>query len=612
MKKLILISIFISFFLIGCTEPYQAILEPSNNYYKRVTKKRDKHPTLGIALSGGGSKAAPFAMGVLKRFVDKGWIDSVDMISSVSGGGYSAYYLYSKAIYIDKHKDKNLRNFFESCELREDIPNSTSYQEYNSALKECDKTEYGKYQRYVRKYQDLLSFVQSETARGATHLDDIKATGTFVGGMASSVVTAPVHHVANSLFDWKVELSPTQYLYEKGIIRAFGKMPNEKLSEHKNETFKELRELSQNNSTLPLWIINASNFKKTWLQDAFKSNLVDLNATVFEITPYGFGSMEHNYSLKSPDKLGLDLPRATLASAAFLDALGDKWYQGLAFGGLHALNMRWGVKIPNYSSSIDAQKRHNLLPFPFYYTDMNNSKITLADGGQSGDNLGVYSLIKRGVKNIVIVSASHDATKDKLKLEDMCSVSRYLEDKNMTVWFNGRPSKREDETSLRFYNEFCQKENNLYHRISYYDWKKPIWKGYVKHNGETISTLYYIKAAIDIEDLNKSANKVANDNRIRDNGKYYDRDNIPYKDFIQKDGYKNNPSYKYHYPYSLAYFWQENSYGKKASHFPQTSTVTNTLNSSQNLYQAYMDLGFYLSGYLMEDEEFLNAVKEQK
>jgi len=48
-------------------------------------------------------------------------------------------------------------------------------------------------------------------------------------------------------------------------------------------------------------------------------------------------------------------------------------------------------------------------------------------------NLGVYSLIKRGVKNIVIISGSHDPKKDKLKLEDMCSVSEFLQKKKINT-----------------------------------------------------------------------------------------------------------------------------------------------------------------------------------
>jgi hypothetical protein len=57
----------------------------------------DTAPRVGLALSGGGSKSAPYAMGVLKRFVENEWIYRTDYLTSVSGGSYSALYLYYNA-----------------------------------------------------------------------------------------------------------------------------------------------------------------------------------------------------------------------------------------------------------------------------------------------------------------------------------------------------------------------------------------------------------------------------------------------------------------------------------------------------------------------------------
>ncbi|MFM8800864.1 MAG: patatin-like phospholipase family protein, partial [Tagaea sp.] len=56
------------------------------------------HPKLGIALSGGGSKASSFAMGVLAGLNDAGVLKDVDVISSVSGGGYAAYFYFSRLL----------------------------------------------------------------------------------------------------------------------------------------------------------------------------------------------------------------------------------------------------------------------------------------------------------------------------------------------------------------------------------------------------------------------------------------------------------------------------------------------------------------------------------
>lgn len=613
-KTYLLISIIVSIFLIGCTNTYyvkdiqtkpllnKINLHDTKNLYPQEPWAKKNRPLLGIALSGGGSKIAPFAMGVLKRFVDEEWIDNVDIISSVSGGGYSAYYFYSKALYEYKEKnDTNLTKFFQNCEL-DKLYHKKTYQEFSTSKNTNSCKNYGLYQNHVKKYQDLLSFFVSESARGATKIDNIKVTGTLLGGLGASIATAPIHHTANTLFDWKVELSPSQYLYKNGIVRAFGQMPQELNLTHNTESFQDLKELTESKK-VPLWIINAANFESFWWQHSLKKGEANLSQSIFEISPYGFGSGRYGYSIDSPDYLGLNLSRATLASAAFADALKNMNGQGLIFAGAHLLNLRWGIKIPNYTIPKREQKLHNILPLPFYYLNPNASKITLADGGQSGDNLGLYSLIKRGTKNIVIVSGSNDSKKDKLLLEDMCAVSKHLKKLGMNVSFQGYPTNINDLETLDFYKEFCNKKDD--ELISYYEWEKPIWKGIIKDNHDNnISKLFFIKAAFDKNDLTQHAN-IFNKNSCN-------KDNCPSNlQCTDENICAKTNKYSRHYPSSLLYFWIDNDRGKESANFPQTSTVTNTLNSSQNLYQAYMDLGFYLSGYL-KDEKFFQELSEKK
>lgn len=51
----------------------------------------------GLALAGGGSKAASYAMGVLEALYDNEVLQQdIGAISSVSGGGYAAYWYYSR------------------------------------------------------------------------------------------------------------------------------------------------------------------------------------------------------------------------------------------------------------------------------------------------------------------------------------------------------------------------------------------------------------------------------------------------------------------------------------------------------------------------------------
>ena len=53
-------------------------------------RKRDNQNYLGIglAVSGGGIRSAIFALGVLQLLAGKGWLQKVDYLSTVSGGGY--------------------------------------------------------------------------------------------------------------------------------------------------------------------------------------------------------------------------------------------------------------------------------------------------------------------------------------------------------------------------------------------------------------------------------------------------------------------------------------------------------------------------------------------
>jgi hypothetical protein len=52
----------------------------------------------GLALSGGGIRSATFRIGVMKAMYDLGYLDSVDVVSSVSGGGFASYWLFRKEL----------------------------------------------------------------------------------------------------------------------------------------------------------------------------------------------------------------------------------------------------------------------------------------------------------------------------------------------------------------------------------------------------------------------------------------------------------------------------------------------------------------------------------
>lgn len=55
-------------------------------------------PELGLALAGGGIKAADFSIGVLQGLIEAGVMERVDAVSTVSGGGYAALWYFSRLL----------------------------------------------------------------------------------------------------------------------------------------------------------------------------------------------------------------------------------------------------------------------------------------------------------------------------------------------------------------------------------------------------------------------------------------------------------------------------------------------------------------------------------
>jgi len=67
------------------------VVEDELKYIRKRRGLDDDAPVenlTGLALSGGGIRSASFALGVLQAMAYKGWLKNVDVLSTVSGGGY--------------------------------------------------------------------------------------------------------------------------------------------------------------------------------------------------------------------------------------------------------------------------------------------------------------------------------------------------------------------------------------------------------------------------------------------------------------------------------------------------------------------------------------------
>lgn len=127
----LLLSVLAVLLISGCAtystinNTQQTLHQAPNNYslkHYNAAHNRSDDITLVLAFSGGGSRAAALAYGVLKGLRDttvtldgehKRLVDEVDLISSVSGGSFTAAYfgLYGDRIFADFEEDFLRRDY---------------------------------------------------------------------------------------------------------------------------------------------------------------------------------------------------------------------------------------------------------------------------------------------------------------------------------------------------------------------------------------------------------------------------------------------------------------------------------------------------------------------
>lgn len=247
----------------------------------------------GLAMSGGGVRSATYNFGALKALYDMGWLQKMQIISSVSGGGYQSYALYTN-YYNNKNPD-SIKPF--------------GYYTFSDDY----------FLQNVCKQQGLANFVNNWK-------------------YVQAIVSPP-----KGAFN----------IYKNQIQRSYG---NEAPSDLK------ITDLNQEikRGEAPYFIIN------TTLTSTKES---DWASSLVEFTPAFYGNPElgfYSYNANNP----IYWCEATTISAA-----------ALKFKLLH--------KVPYLGNAITLDY------------------LALSDGGHS-ENLAAIALIRRGVKNIVIIDAEHN------------------------------------------------------------------------------------------------------------------------------------------------------------------------------------------------------------
>ncbi|SPZ04944.1 Patatin-like phospholipase [Pseudomonas luteola] len=260
----------------------------SSNDPEEPRKIGSDPPRLGLALAGGGTKAAVFSIGVLQGLVESGLMDKVDVISSVSGGGYAAYWYYTRLVFDDPNFEQanatstefrqalfldcipsryhnalnidwqnpktwpknqphpcpqtnntNLLQLAKDEENKRDDKSQTREDNYRYLLQALEQAEPSKhfgtdpyrYQNYLRGYQDIFS--TGRNLFGVYAFDykptteDYRFTNETVEMLPLWIGSIIVNAVTNIAFDWNLNVSSTQYAYAKGIARTYGaSVPN--------------------------------------------------------------------------------------------------------------------------------------------------------------------------------------------------------------------------------------------------------------------------------------------------------------------------------------------------------------------------------------------------
>ncbi|WP_295898951.1 hypothetical protein [uncultured Vibrio sp.] len=416
-------TIIIVLFLSACTSvqenvatSFDQIHETEQQYYK------NKPAPTGLALSGGGTRSASFNIGVLAGLQEIGELNNLDSISSVSGGTYASYWYFSKLHYQNPiyETDYTVDDLFKLCfSVNEELL------EQDISCKDADAAKDHSYRFQRHLFNNSLILKEHTMKAGA---EDDPHWGHFVPVGLRTIIEAPISNVLE-LLGTDNNSAPARDYYRRGLERTYGLVPtpknhkgvmkgsfvgdtdaNRSWSGHKkhadNLYLPEIKKLYDTNKAdnPPVWIINTTvaphnDFRFTRLyKDPFEAE--PFYNSIYEVSPFAIGSgttgymtttdaseMKCNGMAENGGCLRTVSDYVALSGAA-IDVTPYTGFGGTI--GLTALSW-YGIELGDYSLN------------PKDFTE----PAYLSDGGHS-DNLGAYSLIKRGFKNIIISDAESD------------------------------------------------------------------------------------------------------------------------------------------------------------------------------------------------------------
>lgn len=334
---------------------------------------KDAPPELGVAFSGGGMRAGTYSMGAMAALAEKGLLKDVDVFSAVSGGGYAAsWYVLQKA----EHPGVTDKELFDDS---------------------------GAYQQYL------------------AHNAKLTTVPRVAGAVLADTAFFPINLLVNGVFGWHANTTAHRRAYEYVLAKEFQRDPTND-GARLNYTFAELKTKSVA-ARLPLLVINTT----AYVDDDSTHEAAFLKNSVYEFSPLRYGSEGYGYqTLEYP----INVARAVAVSGAAAD-LSVLTAGAIQKTLLSALNLDLGFYVDNVnrvarrpdpgSCTFQAPDSHSLtkrkwtfraIPlvywaFPYWRKDAKGLRTYLSDGGHS-ENLGIFSLVRRLCRNIVVIDATGD------------------------------------------------------------------------------------------------------------------------------------------------------------------------------------------------------------
>ena len=311
----------------------------------------------GVALEGGGTKSAPFALGVLAGLEEMGALQvDVRAISSVSGGSYAASYLFNRLL------DKSLvvttgsstppaggyEDWFRSC-IPDEFSDGKKWQmfaelraaplpdPFPACGEKLQKHPRDRCNPFEAPYEFMGHVWMDPDIIMGNAANGLKAPETGIGQLgdpitntvelaAESVASMPWEVLARDIFRWPGSSSPTKFAYTNGLERQYGYSPLdwrkvEKDADAEDDGISLRRDLAHVLETHerrmqtrtmdqlgrairdlngPDWILGSSTPGPLGLMAWLDVETADPVRHQFELSPHGYGSGIHGYVTEPP------------------------------------------------------------------------------------------------------------------------------------------------------------------------------------------------------------------------------------------------------------------------------------------------------------------------